>query len=301
LPNDGLAIWHIKHNPDNAPVPYPDVAFPASQADWRICTKCKTLVHRSKDTAKCAAGLSHSLFAEDSRLINNMAADPGEHDWRFCHKCGQLFFGKNQALSHCPDGNQHDGSTSGDYSLKKNAPDRVGFHHWRRCTSCESLYYEPLRTESRCAAATVDTFHTPGPDEYIIWARWNQLTVMSCGATDLTLGGSLLWDNGHSITPNLVWYDGSSTSTRVHVLPFAPTDDNITVEILTADETWVDFNYTGIEIGTFDLPFNSLAEGSFFAAYGGIVKIKPGHTTETGTFGKPLRLEAYNGPVTTGR
>lgn len=65
-------------------------------------------------------------------------------------------------------------------------------------------------------------------------------------------------------------------------------------------ETWVHFNYPGREIGTFELPYNTLVEGISQVASGGTLKIKAGSTPETLQLAKPVTIEAIGGPVTIG-
>lgn len=46
------------------------------------------------------------------------APGPGtQTGWRHCRKCKALFYGPEEAISHCPVGAQHDGSQSHEYTL----------------------------------------------------------------------------------------------------------------------------------------------------------------------------------------
>jgi len=63
-------------------------------------------------------------------------------------------------------------------------------------------------------------------------------------------------------------------------------------------ETWVDYAYSGFQIGSFDLPFQTLAGGVNSAPIGSDIMIKPGTGFESITIGKPLTLRAPLGPVT---
>jgi len=129
----------------------------------------------------------------------------------------------------------------------------------------------------------------------------NGKTVFSLGAPDLSLGGNAVWSSD-STTPYLRWLDGTQTRTRIHLRAFNPGDGSITVEILAEEETWVDFNYTGLfEVGTFAFPYDTLAEGLNAVSYGGLLKIKAGVTSETATIAKRVRVEAYGGNVTLGQ
>jgi hypothetical protein len=64
---------------------------------------------------------------------------------------------------------------------------------------------------------------------------------------------------------------------------------------------WVDFPYTGQELGTFTAPFNTLAEGMASVSTGGALKIKAGTSAERPTLSKPMTISAYGGLVTIGR
>lgn len=76
-----------------------------------------------------------------------------------------------------------------------------------------------------------------------------------------------------------------------------------TWEFVTRDsrEIWVHFDHPGREIGTFELPYNTLAEGTSHVASGGTLKIKAGSTPETPQLVKPVTIEAVGGPVTIGQ
>lgn len=65
-------------------------------------------------------------------------------------------------------------------------------------------------------------------------------------------------------------------------------------------EIWVDFNYTGREVGTSDLPYNTLTEGIAGIEPGGFLKVRTGTTTEKPHITVPLSIEAVDGPVTIG-
>jgi M6 family metalloprotease-like protein len=117
-------------------------------------------------------------------------------------------------------------------------------------------------------------------------------------------GGQGAWHSG-TTTPLLKWNDGTASATQIRVRPFGAGATSITVEILTARETWVDFAYVPPPltpgIGTFNRPFTSLTEGVNNSSWGGTIIFKTGHTVETGTISKPLTFKAYSGAVTLGR
>jgi hypothetical protein len=112
----------------------------------------------------------------------------------------------------------------------------------------------------------------------------------------------VLWGN-NSTTPNLSWIDGTQTLTTLHVRPFSPGANSITVDWSSGleDDTWVDFKYSGsIQDGRFDSPFNTFAQGTNAVPYGGTLRLKTGSSSEKPNIAKPMHLKAYNGPVTIG-
>jgi hypothetical protein len=70
------------------------------------------------------------------------------------------------------------------------------------------------------------------------------------------------------------------------------------------DETtgviWVDFNHAGTENGTFDRPYNTLAEGVVAASPGNTICMKPGSSPETITITKAVVLRACGGTASIG-
>ena len=69
---------------------------------------------------------------------------------------------------------------------------------------------------------------------------------------------------------------------------------------LSAEDTWVDFNFTGTPQGTFSNPYSTMAAGIAAASYGGILHVKTGTSSETPTITKPLTIVGYNGPANIG-
>jgi hypothetical protein len=63
---------------------------------------------------------------------------------------------------------------------------------------------------------------------------------------------------------------------------------------------WVDFAHVGTEEGSFNLPFNTIAEGDSALQAGGTLVIKAGSTPETKTFDKTMNVISYGGTVTVG-
>ncbi len=72
------------------------------------------------------------------------------------------------------------------------------------------------------------------------------------------------------------------------------------VNIGRAVGVWVQFNYAGVELGTFPQPFNTLAEGVNAVNAGGIVAVKAGSTSETITITKACEVRGYGGTVVVG-
>jgi hypothetical protein len=68
---------------------------------------------------------------------------------------------------------------------------------------------------------------------------------------------------------------------------------------------WVDFNYTGPQNGSYQLPFETLALGVTTVASGGTISIKanvqPSTSPETMTITKPMTILSFHGPATIGR
>jgi len=70
---------------------------------------------------------------------------------------------------------------------------------------------------------------------------------------------------------------------------------------LVENAIFVDHANTGLEDGTFEHPFNTVAKGVARAAPGNTVAIKAGNYPETLTVTKRLRLLALGGSVTIGK
>ena len=134
------------------------------------------------------------------------------------------------------------------------------------------------------------------------YTDWNE------GPPNLNWGSSGLWGSD-AFTPALTWMNGdpnaasnTSSVTYLHVRPFKAGDGSITVEILSAVDTWVDFNYTGSpQTGSFSNPFNTMAAGLNAATYGGTLHLKTGASSERANITKRLNIVGYNGPVTVGK
>jgi M6 family metalloprotease-like protein len=119
------------------------------------------------------------------------------------------------------------------------------------------------------------------------------------GAPNLANGVSALWGVGQ-ITPPLPWNDGTSANASLNALGISADGRRLVFEWFSPSETWVDFAYAGIELGTFDEPFNSVAEGVAGASRGGTVTIKAGSNPEIITITNRVQLRAYGGQVRLG-
>ena len=67
----------------------------------------------------------HDISLVSTAWLNNVSKKPvtprpgvgTQSGWAYCSKCTGLFFGPQEAQSHCPAGGQHDGSHSHSYNL----------------------------------------------------------------------------------------------------------------------------------------------------------------------------------------
>ena len=92
-----------------------------------------------------------------------------------------------------------------------------------------------------------------------------------------------------------------NNNVAITVLDFNTTLSTATVNI-GRNEVWVDFNYSGAtELGTFDAPFKTLAQGVNTVAHDGTLKIKAGSRNEPAAISKKMKIEAFGGAVTIGR
>jgi len=145
------------------------------------------------------------------------------------------------------------------------------------------------------------TSTTAPTNKYDYKSTTNTVTCWAENSPDLTPSDvPVLWGS-NSTTPNLTWIDGTQTLTTIHVHPFNPGDNSITVEWLSAEDTWVDFNFTGSNpSGTFNNPYKTMAAGIAAASYGGTLHLKTGASSETPTITKRINIVGYNGPATIG-
>lgn len=298
---NGLIVWHVYHDGSKMPIQQGELVYPTAEQDWFECV-CGALVKRAAlDALPCASTNAYHVpkfgtvsYPSDEHAVEYGTSGDSLERFRRCSKCGCLFFYLNQGDSSCPAGGTHDGAGNADHFIGRNVPGPLGHNHWRRCTECESLTYTPRWADSACPAWS--GAHVAGGDEYTVIALWGQRTMMARSAPGLAFGENELW-GPDTWTPLLTWYDGSATSTRLHVRYFGEGADSITVEWGTC--IWVDFGYVGVEEGTFAKPFNTLAEGLAAVEAGGTLYVR-GQSAETPTITKRVRIESYNGTATIG-
>ncbi len=295
VPKAGLVIWHMRHNSDKNPVEYTQTYFPNAERDWRRCENCQGLFFADGTDRPCPSGnAGHQAVSGHICLPYNDPSAGGVSGWRWCTKCSQLFYLPNVATSVCQAGGRHVGGT-GDYHLRLDTdPEALGHRGWWHCSKCQCL----VRGGGACAAG--GTHAKLGTANYtVLW--WQELpAIMTAGSPDLARGRGSAWGSGET-TPLLRYYDGAESRARLVVRPFKSGADQITVELQTDFDTWVDFGHLGTETGSFDLPFNTFTEGVNTVYPGGNLHIKTGSSSETGTVTKAMKIETYNGPVSIGR
>lgn len=95
-----------------------------------------------------------------------------------------------------------------------------------------------------------------------------------------------------------------ANNVAINVLNIDSATETATINI-GRDQVWVDFAWPGLpffpELGTFEFPYNTVSEGVFFVAYGGVINFKTGVSAEKPTVSTAMTLKAYNGPVTIGQ
>jgi Ca2+-binding EF-hand superfamily protein len=68
----------------------------------------------------------------------------------------------------------------------------------------------------------------------------------------------------------------------------------------TQTTVYVDFTFSGLELGTAANPFNTLGEGAAYVATAGELILSPGASPETPTLTRAMTLRAQAGPATIG-
>ncbi len=308
LPDDGVVIWHIYHGDDLKHRQFADIVHPAASRRWFECVCGAMVLEEYLGVGACPRNGTHApVFGtveapRDAHAVEyGYSSEPAER-FQLCSKCGCLFAMENQAESVCPaDGGTHDGSQSSVYLVPLTDDQVVGHNNWRRCIKCESLVYgHPWRRDEGVCPADGAPHSLTVIDTYITIALWSHPTVMTRSYPDLDFAKNQLWP-GDRNTPCLTWYDGTYAPVYLHIRPFSRGDDTVTVEWSFPGDTWVKFDHTGTENGTFEYPYNTMAEGLDAVPHGGTLHIFSGSTPETPVVTKRMRIEAYGGPVTIGR
>ena len=96
-------------------------------------------------------------------------------------------------------------------------------------------------------------------------------------------------------------FHDAANNIAISVLAIDPASSTAVINI-GRGEVWVDFNYSGpIELGTFNNPYNTLAEGVNTVAEDGTIRIKAGSRNETAVITRKVKIESFGGPATIGR
>lgn len=100
--------------------------------------------------------------------------------------------------------------------------------------------------------------------------------------------------------PGETFHDAAN-NIAISVLAIDPVSSTAVINI-GRGEVWVDFNFLSlIELGTFNNPYNTLAEGVNTVAEDGTIRIKAGSGNEAAIINRKVKIEAFGGPVTIGR
>ena len=90
---------------------------------------------------------------------------------------------------------------------------------------------------------------------------------------------------------------GGSLNDTIQVVVNGIASDPVPLTYAQNGITWVDFSFGGTENGTFNNPWNSIAQGNFFSSSGGLIEVKAGSSSETLSLTKPVRIVSYGGTV----
>jgi subtilisin family serine protease len=122
--------------------------------------------------------------------------------------------------------------------------------------------------------------------------------------------GALILQENPTLTPtevrNILALSASSSTAPNFDIGYGLIDTYAAVQEADYPAVWVDFNYVGMEVGTFHQPFNTLAEGVTAApnlpgnAYAPRIRIKTGTSSEKLTINKRVGLNSVGGPATIG-
>jgi M6 family metalloprotease-like protein len=309
----GLVVWHVSQDGNKAHTPVPPLWTGLNgELGWAECTNCHALYYQVFEASSFCPETRTNHYAGGGNFLYlstlfNYTAPSWQAGWRRCWKCMGLFFGNNSSSSDCPRGGRHDGAGSRDYSVSTNTIyptvstnyiTAIQAFPLYRCTKCEGMFAGARQAQSTCPqdqlahdAILTSTNYLPTYDQ----------GVFTLGAPNLIRNGTQFWGSD-TTTPTLLWLDNTPTRTTLRVRPFSTGSGDITVEVLCAEDSWVDFNFAGSpRNGSFDRPYRTLAEGVGNAAWGGVLNFKPGSSSEIGLITKPLTFVApLPGTVTIG-
>ncbi len=296
---NGLVIWHVQQDGNKNPIEYTVTYHPTAERSWARCSNCRGLFFMDGSNRPCPLGNTNHVAEATNLCLPYVSSAGGVPGWASCQKCSQLFYSPNVTSSACTAGGKHLAGVR-DYRLRRDDdPEALGVRGWAPCSKCQSLCYGTGGTPGLCPSGGSHTITAGTPSYTVLW--WpSMFAIMTAGSPDLARGRGEAWGGG-TATPLLRWYDGTLSGTRIVVQPFAAEADEITIEIQSSYDTWVDFPYGGTEDGSFTFPFNTFVEGADAVYPGGILTIKTGTSSETRHVTKPMRIKSYGGSVTIGR
>lgn len=307
--SDGVVVWQVLHT--NKTI-FPVAATGAydNETGWGPCGKCGVFARGiSNALSRCAAdGGTHAADVV-YRIETDASGVAGDALWRRCAKCEGLYYGPSQIVSFCPrDGLSHvqSAGTNPNYVLRTNAAPHGTQGEWFRCFKCQGLFNARTERQSgffgsvTCPAGgnhrNTTLSGVRGPEYFMIVYDWSMFAMFP---PDLRRTATTLWQSGVT-TPALAFANGEITKTSIHVRPYDRDDGEITVDVLAAEDTYVDFDWVGVENGSFPRPWNTLAEGIADASWGASLKVKPGSSAETALIAKPMTISAPLGTVRIG-
>jgi hypothetical protein len=117
-----------------------------TQEGWRWCRKCQGMWFGLDPAVSCCpAGGPHTHEGSGLyQLPMDYRASSGQSAWRWCRKCQGLFFGGDHlSLGVCPEGGQHDGTASANYTMLYGTPGNADWTqgNWRWCDKCQGMHY----------------------------------------------------------------------------------------------------------------------------------------------------------------
>ncbi len=133
---------------------------------------------------------------------------------------------------------------------------------------------------------------------------WNGTTGSCFNMQDIRSVATHELDHGlgldHSPDPLATMFSSVGTC-DLNMQSLAQDDIDGIQSIYGGDIIWVDFSYTLAESGSFNEPFNTLAEAVAVVPLGGHIRIKSGTTSAIITVTKPLQMTSYGGAAIIGQ